>query len=377
MSNLHLIPNLHPRLKIGIESYETLSITPRQHDVLNTLTSSSDVVILGGSTSCYETNLITYISALNKVQIESKGLQLVFIKPTRELVRNSALQFKKIAKFMELNVFDVYGQIFDAKELEKCHVLFITPGRLVDLIRRRLVSFESLVMLIVDRVEDIYYRLSTDFIEEIFNFTNIKTQFVVVFEYKSIEENLKPLVNSMKSPVIVSIGEKEKNLCIESSISHYYIFNSGSDTKLEIVRDLNEEISNCCEWGIANAEDQEFDELCKLFREIGCKFKSVELTYKLEKSYDQSINCLLINTSAISTPNRDKERILDQLKIIVNYALPSSIQYSAQCRLFNVKGSIIVINIVNSEDYNNFNDLERDCNIKIKDLDQELMDLIK
>ncbi|KXN66189.1 hypothetical protein CONCODRAFT_12017 [Conidiobolus coronatus NRRL 28638] len=279
---------------------------------------------------------------------------------------------------MELNVVEIYGQAVDSSELESCHVLFSTPGRLVDLVRRRIVNVGNLKILIIDRVEDIYYRQSIEFLEVIFNFVHIKTQLVLVFEASVIEDNLKPFVNSITSPEIINVGEKESNLHIEPSISHYYLYYSGSDNKLEIIRDLNEEISKCCGWGIINAENQEFDELCKIFREMGSRFKLAELTYKLENSYDQLTNCLLINISANSKKTKHINKSeLNRLKIIVNYTLPSSIQYATQCKLFNAEGRIKVINIVNSEDYKNFKDLEKDCGIKIQDLDQVLEDLIK
>jgi ATP-dependent RNA helicase RhlE len=81
------------------------------------------------------------------------GLILV---PTRELAAQVAAELGTIAPACDLRVAAVYGGISigsQAKASRDAHILVATPGRLQDLVERRIVSLDGVRMLILDEAD--------------------------------------------------------------------------------------------------------------------------------------------------------------------------------------------------------------------------------
>ena len=81
------------------------------------------------------------------------GLVLV---PTRELAAQVAAELGTIAPACDLRVAAVYGGVSigsQAKASRDAHILVATPGRLQDLIERRIVSLDGVRMLILDEAD--------------------------------------------------------------------------------------------------------------------------------------------------------------------------------------------------------------------------------
>ena len=81
------------------------------------------------------------------------GLVLV---PTRELAAQVAAELGTIAPACDLRVAAVYGGISigsQAKASRDAHILVATPGRLQDLVERRIVSLDGVRMLILDEAD--------------------------------------------------------------------------------------------------------------------------------------------------------------------------------------------------------------------------------
>jgi ATP-dependent RNA helicase RhlE len=82
-----------------------------------------------------------------------RGLVLV---PTRELAAQVAEELAAVARAKQLRVAAVYGGVpvrAQAKEAASAHVLIATPGRLEDLISRRLVSVDRVSILVLDEAD--------------------------------------------------------------------------------------------------------------------------------------------------------------------------------------------------------------------------------
>jgi superfamily II DNA/RNA helicase len=81
------------------------------------------------------------------------GLILV---PTRELAAQVAAELGTIAPACDLRVAAVYGGISigsQAKASRDAHILVATPGRLQDLVERRIVSLDGVRMLVLDEAD--------------------------------------------------------------------------------------------------------------------------------------------------------------------------------------------------------------------------------
>ncbi len=82
---------------------------------------------------------------------------MVVLAPTRELVVQIAEEAKKLSRYSNLRVLAVYGGAPIKRQIEKLQtgvdILVATPGRLLDLMGRRHVSFNHLEILVLDEAD--------------------------------------------------------------------------------------------------------------------------------------------------------------------------------------------------------------------------------
>lgn len=86
---------------------------------------------------------------------EARPTALVLV-PTRELASQVAEEFEAIAGARNLRVGLAYGGVAiapQAKRAKDAHVLVATPGRLIDLVERRLVSLNHIRVLVLDEAD--------------------------------------------------------------------------------------------------------------------------------------------------------------------------------------------------------------------------------
>ena len=96
---------------------------------------------------------VPLVERLDAADARPSGLVLV---PTRELAAQVAAELGTIAPARDLRVAAVYGGVSigsQAKASRDAHILVATPGRLQDLIERRIVSLEGVRMLILDEAD--------------------------------------------------------------------------------------------------------------------------------------------------------------------------------------------------------------------------------
>jgi ATP-dependent RNA helicase RhlE len=84
------------------------------------------------------------------------GVRALVLVPTRELAAQVAEELAVVARPKQLRVCAVYGGAplrAQAKQAAAAHVLIATPGRLEDLITRRLVSVDRVSILVLDEAD--------------------------------------------------------------------------------------------------------------------------------------------------------------------------------------------------------------------------------
>jgi len=85
------------------------------------------------------------------------GLRCLVLEPTRELAAQVETAFRDYARFSDLEIGVVYGGVGFGKQRESIKsgidVLVATPGRLLDLMEQRVVSLNTLTILVLDEVD--------------------------------------------------------------------------------------------------------------------------------------------------------------------------------------------------------------------------------
>jgi ATP-dependent RNA helicase RhlE len=96
---------------------------------------------------------VPMVERLKGSEARPSGLILV---PTRELAAQVTAEIGTIAPAHDLRVAAVYGGVSigsQAKASRDAHILVATPGRLQDLIERRIVSLDGVRILVLDEAD--------------------------------------------------------------------------------------------------------------------------------------------------------------------------------------------------------------------------------
>lgn len=111
-----------------------------------------------GKTACFGIPLIQLISKLDAQ--ENKSVKALIVTPTRELAIQVTGVFKKIAKNLNqpLSIVTVIGgeSIQDQSDsLEEANIVVATPGRLIDFLKKEIISLKEIEYLVLDEADKI------------------------------------------------------------------------------------------------------------------------------------------------------------------------------------------------------------------------------
>src|SRR3954453_10525433 len=96
------------------------------------------------------------LAIVERLSSRDSGVRGLILVPTRELAAQVADELRAVARPKQLRVAAVYGGVAvapQAKRAKSAHVLIATPGRLEDLISRRLVSLDRVSILVLDEAD--------------------------------------------------------------------------------------------------------------------------------------------------------------------------------------------------------------------------------
>ena len=146
---------------------------------------------------------------------------VLIIAPTRELAQQIDEEFRDFARGLDLYSALVVGgvsvdrQIRDLKR--RPHFIIGTPGRLKDLINRRLIRLDSMTTLVLDEADRM---LDMGFLPDIRAIVNdMPTERQTLFFSATITPEIQALVNTfLKDPVTISVRTSETNEHIEQTV---------------------------------------------------------------------------------------------------------------------------------------------------------------
>ncbi|MEM7550961.1 MAG: DEAD/DEAH box helicase [Bacteroidota bacterium] len=114
---------------------------------------------------------------LDLIDTNIKKTQALVLAPTRELGQQIAKQFEDFGKYLpKVNIQVVYGGTSITKHLSDLrrttpHIIVATPGRLIDLVKRRAINLESINHFILDEADEMLNMGFKEAIDEILTHT--------------------------------------------------------------------------------------------------------------------------------------------------------------------------------------------------------------
>jgi len=160
---------------------------------------------------------------LQKIDVDSRDLQVLVIAPTRELAIQTQSELWRLGHGKKVRVQAVYGGADINRQIRSLkdnpHILVGTPGRLLDHIKRRTVKLETVQILVLDEADEMLNMGFLDDIEAIIRKIPEKRQ-TLLFSATMPEAIKKIGVRFMKNPEHVKIKAKEMTADL---IDQYYI----------------------------------------------------------------------------------------------------------------------------------------------------------
>ncbi|MFA5211136.1 MAG: DEAD/DEAH box helicase [Patescibacteria group bacterium] len=159
---------------------------------------------------------------LNQIDKNNRNLQAIILCPTRELCLQITQDLKKMAKYSKENIIAIYGgssielQIRAVKN--RANIIVGTPGRVHDLIRRRILNLQTIKFLVLDEADEMLDMGFKDDLDAILDETP-ETRQTLLFS-ATISKSVRLIAkNYMQNAEEISIG---KNNIGADKVSHEY-----------------------------------------------------------------------------------------------------------------------------------------------------------
>jgi len=165
---------------------------------------------------------------LQKIDVDSRTTQGLILSPTRELCLQIANEMKAYGKFCKgLNVVAIYGgsSITDqAREVKRgAQIIVATPGRMKDMIKRRLVDITKIQYSVLDEADEMLNMGFKEDITDILSGTP-EDKNTWLFSATMPKEVSRIAKNFMNNPKEITVGHKNQST---DTVSHeYYLVNA-------------------------------------------------------------------------------------------------------------------------------------------------------
>lgn len=186
------------------------------------------------------------IPILQNVDISKRVTQALILSPTRELCMQIAGDLEDYSKYRKgLNVLAVYGganidtQIRGLKR--GAHVVVATPGRMLDLIRRKQTDFSKVKTVVLDEADEMLNMGFRDELDGILAETPVDKR-TCLFSATMPKEIEGMAAKYMNNPEEITVGARNKGA---DNVSHVYYMVSNKDRykALKRIADMNPEIN--------------------------------------------------------------------------------------------------------------------------------------
>lgn len=160
---------------------------------------------------------------LEKIDTDNPAVQALVIAPTRELAVQSQEELFRFGRSKGVKVRSVYGGSSIEKQIKAlksgAHIVVGTPGRLLDLIKRKALKLNQIETLILDEADEM---LNMGFLEDIeFIISRVPEERQTLLFSATMPDAIKRIgVKFMKEPEHVKIAAKELTTEL---VDQYYI----------------------------------------------------------------------------------------------------------------------------------------------------------
>lgn len=235
---------LSPNLLRGIEELGFKTPTPIQEKIIPVIFNSENDIVGLAQTGTGKTAAFG-LPIIEQTEMNNNSVQSLILAPTRELCIQISKDLQNYSRFTNgFKIVPVYGGAnidIQIKALKKgAHVIVATPGRMLDLIKRKSAKINHIKTLVLDEADEMLNMGFRDELDGILEKTPANKR-TFLFSATMPKEVARIANNYMKDPVKITIGKQNAGA---ENIRHIYYQVHAKDRYLALKRiaDINPDI---------------------------------------------------------------------------------------------------------------------------------------
>ena len=328
------------------------------------------------------------ISVLQKLDPNVKACQALILAPTRELAQQIQKVVVAIGDFMSIDCHACIGGTSVRDDMQALQagpqVVVGTPGRVQDMIQRRVLKTDSMKMFVLDEADEmlsvciefpqwvcvflltIWQRGFTEQIYDIFQLLPQSTQ-VVLLSATMPQDVLEVTTKFMRDPVRILVKKAELTL---EGIKQFYIAVEKEDWKLDTLSDLYETVTITQAVIFCNTRrkvDWLTDKLTARDFTVSAMHGDMDQNQRdlIMKEFRSGSSRVLIATDLLA-----RGIDVQQVSLVINYDLPANrenyIHRIGRGGRFGRKG--VAINFVTADDVRMMREIEQFYSTQIEEM---------
>jgi translation initiation factor 4A len=313
------------------------------------------------------------ISSLQLIDQNVSDIQALILSPTRELAQQSCKVYQLIGEYMKVKVHAFIGGTaikVDIKNVnDGCQIVVGTPGRVLDMLNKKIIKLDSLKIFILDEADEMLSRGFLESIKQVFPHVPSSSQ-IALFSATMPQDIIEITKQFMQNSVKILV--KNEQLTLEG-IRQYYV-PLKKEWKLEILLNLYKmmEIAQAIIYANSKkAVDYLTEEMTKRNFVVSSIHSDMQMSEreKVMREFRTGATRVLITTDLLA-------RGIDvyQVSLVINYDLPRNketyIHRIGRSGRFGRKGT--AINFVAPEDKEELEQLQKFYSTSIEELPSDL-----
>jgi translation initiation factor 4A len=318
------------------------------------------------------------ISILQRIDPKSPNTQALILAPTRELAQQIQKVVLALGDYMNVSCHACIGGTVlrdDMRRIEAgCSIIVGTPGRVYDMINRRVLDPSNIKMFVLDESDEMLSRGFKDQIYDIFRQLPSEVQ-VVLLSATMPSEVLEVTKRFMRDPKTILVKKEELTL---EGIKQFYVNVEKEDWKLDTLCDLYETLTitqavifcntrRKVDWLTDKMHQKDFT-VSAMHGDMSQKERDV-----IMREFRSGSSRVLITTDLLA-----RGIDVQQVSLVINYDLPTNrenyIHRIGRGGRFGRKG--VAINFVTNDDSRTLMDIEEYYRTNIEQMPLNVADLI-
>ncbi len=174
-----------------------------------------------------------------KLDLTKKEMQAIVLAPTHELAIQILRQIERLSQNSEkkANAASIIGNVNIERQIEKLkekpHILVGSPGRILELIKKRKISAHTVKTIIVDEADKMMDEHNIETVKAVIKST-LKERQLLMFSASITGDTIKKSTEIMKEPEII---KSTQAISVPEQIEHCYFIAEERD-KVEVLRKL-------------------------------------------------------------------------------------------------------------------------------------------